>query len=953
MKNIPLATYRIQFNPGFGFKKARGIIPYLAELGISTVYASPVFKAQKGSSHGYDIVDSNQINPELGGRADFDGLLMEVRRAGMSWVQDIVPNHMAVDSENTMLMDVLEHGPSSRYFRFFDINWDHPYDGLKGRLLVPCLGKFFGVALENGEITLHYDQHGFTIHYYDHIFPLKIESYAQILTLRSPTLETTLCSDHPDIIKLLGLLYVLNTISSRQPSGERYDQVNFIKVMLWELYSRNKAIRTFLDRNIKLCNGQAGLPESMQSLEKLLLEQFFRLAFWKVATEEINYRRFFNINKLISLRMEDSAVLAHTHSLIFELIRQKEIAGLRIDHVDGLYDPTSYLRNIRKKVRDIYLVVEKILAPEEELPSSWPVQGTTGYDFMNFVNGLFCDQRHAKAFDRIYGRFVGPAVPYPELVFAKKKWVAEKHMAGDVDNLAMLMKNIFIRHRHGSDITLQGLRRAISDLLAYFPVYRTYMSSEFSRPEDRGFIRQAIQRTMERNPDLSYELGFIENLLCLNIPEHLSREERAEWLHLVMRFQQFTGPLMAKGFEDTVLYIANRLISLNEVGSEPQRFGVSLDSFHRFNSRRLEHHPNSMNATATHDTKRGEDVRARINVLSELHGEWEKMLKIWHRTNRKIRQHLDGRAVPEANDEYFLYQTLLGSFPLGDGISQDYLQRMKDYLVKATREAKMYSNWLRPNTAYESAFLAFFEKICVPGENNPFLASFLPFQKKVALYGVWNSLAQTLLKITAPGVPDFYQGTELWDFSLVDPDNRRPVNFERRARLLAEIKNRQHDLSDFLTELLATREDGRIKLFLIHRALIARKKNADLFQKGVYIPLKTHGLWHNHLIAFARRDQKSLAITITPRFLTGMIDVQTCPLGEQVWKDTHLVLPTDSPHIFRNAITGDKISAKKKLFCAEIFSRFPVALLVSGPTRHRVHPAKNSGDYEDSKELSG
>jgi (1->4)-alpha-D-glucan 1-alpha-D-glucosylmutase len=705
-------------------------------------------------------------------------------------------------------------------------------------------------------------------------------------------------------------------------------------VMLWELYTHNPAIRAHVDQNLVVFNGKPGRPKSLRLLEGLLLEQYFRLSFWKVATEEINYRRFFNINSLISLRVEDSRVLDHTHSLIFQLIEEGRIHGLRIDHVDGLYDPTAYLQAIRKLVGDTYVVVEKILALEEEVPEFWPIHGTTGYEFMNVVNGLFCEQRNEKAFDRIYARFTGLNIDFDDLVFQKKELIAEKHMAGDVDNLARLIKAISSRYRRGSDITLNGLRRAIVQVLAVFPVYRTYLSKEFSRSQDVLYIQESLEELKEKNPDLSHELDFIKDLLLPDFGRRLSRAERAEWIHTVMRFQQFTGPLMAKGLEDTALYLYNRLISLNTVGGDPNTFGISCKYFHRLIKKRFKFHPHSMNASATHDGKRGEDVRARINILSEIPHEWEKAVRTWKRINRKYCKDTKQIKMPESNDEYFLYQTLVGALPFFKGEYeeidiQEFIKRIKEYVVKAAREGKLYTSWLRPDMEYEDTLLSFVEALMTTSPDNQFLGSFLPFQKKVALYGIWNSLSQTLIKITSPGVPDFYQGTELWDLSLVDPDNRRPVDFRSRKAHLRDILGRRKQRPAFLEELLATREDGRIKLYLIHAALVARKKYAEVFQRGSYLPLTVSGIHKNHVIAAARRYRQAWTITVVPRFLTGLVEADAVPIGQAVWSDTNVLLPARAPKAWANALTGEKIESDKTLPMARLCNRFPVALLIN------------------------
>jgi (1->4)-alpha-D-glucan 1-alpha-D-glucosylmutase len=928
---IPVSTYRLQLNPTFGFKRTLQVVAYLHELGISDIYASPIFKAKSGSTHGYDVIEPTQLNAELGSLEDFTALAAEVKKLDMGWLQDIVPSHAAFDSENLMLMDVLENGPASAFFDFFDIDWNHPYETIKGKLLAPFLGSFYAECLENGEIQLKYDREGLSINYYALRFPLKIESYGTVFGPHLADLKNKIGGDHPDYVKLLGILYVLKNLPSEKPSQERYEQILFVKRMLWELYSNHQEIKSFIDDCVANLNGEKGNPESFDPLEDLLAEQFFRLSFWKVATEEINYRRFFNINGLISLRVEDEKVFHHAHALIWKLIGEAKITGLRVDHVDGLYDPTTYLKRLREKAGELYLVVEKILDFEEALPAFWPVHGTTGYDFLNHVNSLFCRRKNQRKFDRIYAKFTGFQTSYEDLVSEKKRLIIGKHTAGDVDNLARLMEAISARDRQGSDITLYGLKRALVEVLALFPVYRTYVSQESFSDTDRALITKVIARAKEINPGLSNELNFIARALLLKFKDHLPEDEKARWIHFIMKFQQLTGPLMAKGFEDTTLYIFNRLLSLNEVGGNPSIFGISAKAFHDFNQKRAGHWPHTMSATATHDTKRGEDMRARINVLSEMPEEWESNLKTWSKINKSKKRIVNGKEVPTRNDEYFLYQTLAGAFPFYENEYAVFIDRIKSYIIKAVREAKVHTAWLKPDSEYEEAFVAFAEAILQPPEQNPFLREFLPFQKKVAYYGIFNSLSQTLIKLTAPGVPDFYQGTELWDLNLVDPDNRRPVDFEKRRDFLSEIKQTEGgDTLKLIAALLATQEDGRIKLFLIRRGLRARRENVEVFQSGDYLPIRVEGKWRNHVAAFARKNEKAWAISVAPRFLAEFVKEGEYPLGERVWADTHLVMPEESPTLWQNAITAQVISDEKGLRMAEVFQHFPVALLLGG-----------------------
>ncbi len=924
---IPLATYRFQFNSGFRFEQAQELLEYLSDLGISDIYASPIFAARQGSIHGYDVVDPTKINPEIGSEEDFTALIQEAGVRGLGWLQDIVPNHMAFDGQNKMLMDVFENGESSAYYGFFDIEWDHAYESMKGRMLAPFLGQPYGRCLEGGEIKVGYDEGGFSVNYYSLCFPLRIESYPRVLSLNLNTLKEALGSESPEFIKFIGVVYMLRAFPCQDIASERPDQIRFAKRMLWELYEGNEEIRAFIDGNLEELNS-GGRSRDHNILHELLYQQFYRLSYWKVAGEEINYRRFFSINELLSLRINDPEVFSQTHSLILDLVSKGAFTGLRIDHIDGLYDPLRYLRKLQERTEGVYVTVEKILALDEDLPIDWPVQGTTGYDYMNYLNGLFCYQRNVEAMEKVYSDFLGRKIAYQDLIYEKKGVIVERYMTGDVDNLAHLMKRISSRDREGGDITLYGLREAIYETLGFFPIYRTYISPDSFTENDRRYISEAIARAKKRNPDLLNELSYLNKFLMLELEDYLNEKERTDWLHFVMRFQQFTGPLMAKGFEDTTLYVYNRLISLNEVGGEPSSFGVSVDKFHAFNSMRMERWPHAMSASSTHDAKRGEDVRARINVLSEMPEEWRSRVEAWGRINAEKKKRTAEREIPGKNDEYFLYQTLLGAFPFNAAEQGEELTlRIKDYIIKAIREAKVHTGWIRTDEEYEEGFLAFLDDVLEPSEHNAFLEDFIPFQRKIAHYGIINSLSQTLTKITSPGAPDFYQGSELWELSLVDPDNRRPVDYGYRMKFLREIKKDGLD-EGYAQSLLTTPEDGKIKLFLIYKGLKARREHASLFQEGIYIPLETEGELKEHIVAFARKLDNQWALTIVPRFSTFIVDEGEYPFGEKIWKDTCVILPAGAPSRWIDAITGRRITGDRKIAIGAALKSFPAGLLL-------------------------
>lgn len=931
MIRIPLATYRIQFRPEFGFDKCKEILVYLKELGVSDIYASPIFRARKGSEHGYDICDHDEINPELGGEEGLSALTEERRAVDIGWVQDIVPNHMAFSPENTKLVDLLENGPHSRYYNFFDINWDHHDSAMKGRVLAPFLGGFYGETLEKGELTLDYNEQGFVINYYEFQWPINIESYGTILSQKIKSLSRRLGRDDPDFVKLLGTLYIIRTLAAAEDRTEQYDQISFVKRMLNELHVSNEVFREYIQATLDLFNGYSstGTGDRFELLDSLLDEQFYRLSYWKVAADEINYRRFFSINELISLRVEQPDVCELINRLALQKYEEGVFTGLRVDHVDGLFDPAKYLADLRSSAQESYLLVEKILELEENLPDYLPIQGTTGYDFLNYVNLIQCAHENAETFTRIYKGATGVIEDFKTIVHSKKRLIIEEEMAGDVFNLAHIFKRLSDKDRHGKDITLYGLHRALMEALALFPVYRSYINKESFTDQDRSYITEAVDKAIRKYPALTNELSFIKRFLLLEFPDYFPEEEKGEWIDLAMRFQQLTGPLMAKGFEDTSLYVYNRLISLNEVGSDPSIFGRSQEQFHQYISTRHSRWPYSMNSTATHDTKRGEDVRCRINVLSEIPEQWRSRVERWTTINAPHKTFLDDGEAPDRNDEYFYYQTLIGAFPLNDEEYPDFINRIKQYAIKAVREAKVHTAWLKPDTEYEEAFMDFIDKTLSTDETNEFLKDIKEFQSIISHYGMINSLGQALLKIACPGVPDIYQGTEIWDLSLVDPDNRRPVDFGLRSRLLKHLKSSaSENLGGLIKDLLDRSQDPGLKLFTIHKALEARRDHREVFQNGSYIPLVSGGAKKDNVLAFFRNHGTQWALTLIPRFPTSICDEYQWPLGKDCWMDTSIGLPDDDSIEMKNIFTGKELRANQTLLVGDVLSEFPVALLV-------------------------
>jgi (1->4)-alpha-D-glucan 1-alpha-D-glucosylmutase len=927
---IPDASYRLQFNKQFTFKDAEEIIDYLNTLGISHIYSSPVFKTRPGSTHGYDIVDYSEINDEIGGVGGFEHLIANAQKQGMGWIQDIVPNHMAFDKDNKPLNTLLENGPKNVMIQQFDIDWNHHYDYLQGKLLMPILGTIYASCLESGEIQLTYHKSGFALAYYNYRFPLKIESYVPVLGHRLETLLDLTNRESAGIIKFLGVLYVIKNLPADSNVDGRSDEISFAKEMLWELYSGNVIIHSYIDSILQEYNGVKGDSKSFGLLDSIHNEQYFKLSYWKVANEELNYRRFFIINDLISVRVEDSAVFGNVHELVFKLYNKGEITGLRVDHIDGLYDPFNYLQRLRQNASDAYIVVEKILGGNETIPHDWPVQGTTGYDFCNIVNQLFCCNENESQITQIYQKFSGNYHPFEKTVKDAKRLILKKNMAGDIDNLASLIKNISTHDRWGSDITLYGLRSALVELMIQFPVYRSYINYNNFSDEDRANLQKAIYKARTDEPGLGREFDFIERFLFLRYDTGLSEEQKIKWTEVVMRFQQFTGSLSAKGIEDTVFYDFNRMISLNEVGGDPLSFGTSMEKYHSFCKKRRDQFPYTMNTTSTHDSKRGEDVRMRINYLSEIPDLWEQSILKWREINKRFKKKKYGVEIPDSNDEYFFYQTLTGTYPLDCDDYTIYRKRVREYMLKAVREAKIHTAWIAYDKEYENGILCFVDSAIDEKISGEFLDSFLPFVEVVAAFGVFYSLSQCLLKMTSPGIPDFYQGSELWDLTMVDPDNRRTVDFKKRVSIIRDIeKESQVSNYSFFKYLLKDHSCGMSKLFLIRRVLEFRKTNRELFLDGEYVPLITSGTYHDSIVSFARVLENQIVIVVASRKLSTVKSFTEFPLTSDVWLDTCIEVPQFITDSWNDLITEKQIKNRNRIFIDEILDLFPCALLVS------------------------
>lgn len=964
LPQIPIATYRLQFNRDFTFRDAAALVPYLAALGISHCYASPYLKARPGSSHGYDIVDHNSLNPEIGTPEDYEHFVAELHRHGMGQILDIVPNHMGVmGSDNAWWLDVLENGEASEFAEFFDIEWNPIKAELQGKVLIPILEDQYGNVLEKGELKLASDlERGeFSIFYHRHRFPIDPVEYPRILSQDSDRLQQDLGSTNPDFLELQSIATAFSHLPKRgttitpERRSERSREKEVQKRRLAQLCQRSPGIRDFLIARVSALNGDPADPQSFEGLHELIKTQAFRLAQWRVAADDINYRRFFDINELAALRMQNPEVFTQTHRFILELVARQKVSGLRIDHPDGLYDPRKYLSQLQEKIsaeavsadgaQQTYVVVEKILTGNERLRQDWPIQGTTGYEYANLVNGLFVDPTAASKMERIYRAFSGRDQNYPDLVYTCKKLILKVALASELTVLANLLSRIALSNRHTCDFTLNSLRSALAEIIACFPVYRTYVSESEVSDEDRRIVAQAVVAGKKRSnaADLTV-FDFISRALLINTNGSQNSSYKDAVTRFAMKFQQLTAAVMAKGLEDTTFYRYHRLISLNEVGGDPHKFGTTIDEFHIANQRRMEDWPHSMLASSTHDSKRSEDVRARIDVLSEIPALWRMNLRRWRDWNRRKKRAIEGQLLPTRNDEYLLYQTLVGTWPmegLDDAGWQAYSERVQQYMLKSAREAKELTSWANTNSDYEDALLDFTKAVLERRPTNKFLADFSEFHKRIARVGMFNSLSQCLLKLTSPGVPDIYQGNELWEFSMVDPDNRRPVNYDLRRQLIDSLPDPLSTdarvPAELTTALFENIHSGLAKLFLTQETLRIRKQQSLLFQKGRYLPLKVVGSKADHICAFAREYDGRSIIVAAPRLCAVLLgDNFDSPSNPSLWEDTALEIPFTEKVCFHRAFTGDCVpvehrDGKQFLPAAKVFGNFPAALLLSEP----------------------
>jgi (1->4)-alpha-D-glucan 1-alpha-D-glucosylmutase len=902
---IPTSTYRLQFNRQFTFTQAREIVPYLDALGISDCYASPYFQARAESLHGYDITDHNKLNAAIGSRAEYDAWIADLHVHGMGQIVDFVPNHMGIGEPlNLWWMDVLENGPSSIHAPWFDIQWKPLKSDLEDKVLLPILGDQYGRVLERGELQVRFEAGAFYLRYYDHEFPIAPGTYRHILQIALDKLEPfkneEFYAEFQSIITALEYL-PRRTETNPERIAERAREKEIIKRRLERRCQEAPQVEAAVQQAVTQVNGTPGDPRSFDALDELLNDQSYRLAFWRVAAEEINYRRFFDVNDLAAIRMELPEVFDATHQLLLELISAGAVTGVRVDHPDGLYLPKEYFEKLQRRCaaalgiplpedgRAIYLLVEKILSGNEPLRKDWPVHGTTGYEFGKLVANVLVDGSAEQAITKTFQRFIGHSMHFGHLVYAKKRLVMRLSLANDVNILGDMLDRLSEKNRWFRDFTLEALARAVRETIACFPVYRTYV--EPGQPvsdEDRAVIERAVTTAKRRNPALEESVfNFLRDILLFRFPENLDDEARAEHAHFVLKFQQSTGPIMAKGLEDTAFYIYNRLAALNEVGGEPQHFGVGVDEFHQRNFERQRDWPSTLLATSTHDTKRSEDVRARMLAISEVPQLWRSALQRWRVINKRWKRILDDAAAPDTNEEYLFYQTLLGTWPMDaagraePAATREYIERLQAYMAKALKEAKINTSWIQPNEQWDAAMSDFVARVLDSSPKNKFVFAFLPVAEEIARLGAINSLSQVAVKLTVPGVPDIYQGNEIWDFSLVDPDNRRPVDYARRKEMLRSLETASP------AELLEQWPDGRIKLLLTKRLLRFRREHPLLFQHGSYSPLTATGAFAESCVAFAREHEGKWVAVIVPRLSSR---VGFPPVGEK-WQDTAVELP--------------------------------------------------------------
>jgi (1->4)-alpha-D-glucan 1-alpha-D-glucosylmutase len=913
----PRATYRLQFHKSFTFDDATRIVPYLARLGISHVYSSPIHTARPGSTHGYDIVDHSAINPELGGEEGFLRLSDTLREHGLGLILDIVPNHMGVGgADNGWWLSALEWGALSPFAKAFDIDWERL--GAHGKLVLPNLGDRYGEALEKGDLKLKFDpaEGSFSVWHWEHRFPVNPLAYPIILDRALAVLGDL--DGARDVLAISEQLRTMGDETNPERRAAFPAEADEMKRRIAATVASSPDLSDAIARAVDLVNGIAGVPESVGTLHRILEMQPYRLAHWRVAASDINYRRFFDINGLAGLRVEDWEVFERTHSMIFRLVNEGRIQGLRIDHIDGLADPEGYVRALQSAVGPgFYILAEKILEPGEPL-RTWPLAGTTGYDVLNQIDGIFVDRANERAFERIYREATGMEGGYGVLLRAAKSEILETSFASELEVLVSDLKRIADADRRTRDYTVFAMRRALVEIIARFPVYRSYITDDALAPEDRALVEGAVEGAKRASalPDRTVH-DFAAAALLGDIETEGPGRANPDWIRRFRRrFQQLTGPVMAKSLEDTLFYRFVRLVSLNEVGGDPGHFGLGIADFHKANAERARDWPYAMIATATHDTKRGEDARARLAALSEMPEVWREAVARFEGLCGPHVGVLAGEPAPDANDRYLLLQALLGAWPLDlldddGGDREGFRERMEGYLLKALREAKRHTSWVHGNEPYEAAATGLLRTLL--DLESGFLDAFRPIARRLSTIGMVNGLSRTALKLTLPGIPDTYQGTEMWDFSLVDPDNRRPVDYEARARAL--------DDDTPADALLARWRDGRIKQRLTCRLLADRAERPALYADGDYKPLATKGQHARRLAAFSREHGGERLVVVAPRLVGALMPDERLPLGRDLWGDTSVALP---PGRWRDLMTG---TVAENGAVGELFRALPIAVL--------------------------
>lgn len=954
---IPSSTYRIQFNLNFRFADAEALVPYLHDLGISDLYASPRFKARRGSSHGYDVADPMRINSELGTEEEFDRLVARLQQYGMGLLLDIVPNHMAASDENPWWMDVLENGRESPYATFFDIDWEPKgikvADLERGRVVLPILAEPYADLLRKGAIRLRFDDRGFAFQYEDHRLPLNPRDYESVLQVGMSSLGVSGDTARAQFEKLHSLSQKISKNEAGEgPSSDRRKSTFELKMTLWQLYQNDSTVHRAIDEGLRILNGNDENPTDTGLLHAFLSRQVYRLAHWKLASSEINYRRFFDINDLVGLRTEDPLVFAARHSSLIQLLQEGKVSGLRVDHIDGLLDPLEYLKRLNSipltadKQSDespsVYTIVEKITCGHEKLPSEWGVAGTTGYDFLNASNALFVHPQGYREIEESYRRFAGIHESFSDAWYRSKREATETTFAADLELLAHRLGRIAAHIPDGVDIPIRELIAGLKEITACLPVYRTYYDENAILSEqDKNALEKALSEAQRSSSGQIGESTFIflKEVFWAELSLNDS-EIRNAWISFITRWQQFTGGVMAKGLEDTALFRHHSLISINEVGNNPFHEQIRFEprALHEFNCDVSHNRPHTMNATSTHDTKWSEDVRARVNVLSEMPREWSRYLRRWSRMNKRHKTTVDGKYVPTPNEEVLFYQAMLGIWPfepLSEIDTRSLESRLGEFLVKGAKEAKTDTSWLSPNEKHESALRKFVSSVLAASPGDAFFADFLKLHREVAFLGACNSCSQLVLKIAGPGVPDFYQGSELWNPCLTDPDNRGAVDFRVRIAALEDIGRRRESGERWFSGLLNSWADGHLKLYLTSSLLNFRRSHQGFFSHSSYIPLSVRGVHNQSVFAFARALGDQWLMVIVSRLLRGLAPPGEFPLGD-LWGTTTIELPPSFPAEWQDVLTGQKTDLRNEgetgaARVSHFFRHLPCAVLWSSP----------------------